>query len=125
MPRLRDYMKVPDVDLSDIAKSDTARLIVLRRAQEDRLMLDRPGGDCFDRGQLLGAHLLDTVPMLIDELLLEVVEHTHERGFTSLRVVPTEAGARWLADLTEQKARDRAVARPHLVGVGTNENGSV
>lgn len=111
------------VDLSDIARSDIARWIVLRRAAQNRLMLDRLGGDCFDGGRLLARHLRPTVTLLLDELHLMVAERAHEVGGISLNLGLTDEGKRRLVELTEERARESASSPTRLVDARPSKSG--
>ncbi|MGQ0838011.1 hypothetical protein [Actinokineospora sp.] len=99
------------MNLAEIGHSRAAQLHVLRRASQDRLHLDRPNGDYFDRGRLLAAHLHTTVPLLLELRHLEVVQLEHGNGWGSLRLTLTERGRARLASLTEQAAGDLASSR--------------
>lgn len=91
--------------LRDIAASDAARWQVLHRTDAGRLYQAEPGDAWVDGSRLLAAHLQPTVRLLLDERLVQLVD-----DHPTPRLTLSEAGARRLALLTDQRAR--AARRP-------------
>lgn len=100
MIRRRAPAAVDPALLRDIAASDAARWQVLHRTDAGRLYQAEPGDAWVDGGRLLAAHLQPTVRLLLDERLVQLVD-----DHPTPRLTLSEAGARRLALLTDQRAR--------------------
>jgi hypothetical protein len=97
---------------------DAVQRIVLSRAEQERLWLDRPGGYIYDEGRPLPSHLAEGVHYLLGGGHLQVSKREYPPG-SSLRVCLTQSGMHLLRDLEDhQYARimlDRSARRPQRV----------
>jgi hypothetical protein len=111
---------IDSADLRHIAASDAARWQVLHRVDAGRLFQAEPGKVWVDRGRLLASHLQPTVRLLLDEQLVRLVE-----DHPTPRLALSDAGARRLAALTDQRVRAQAARwwRPRLMIVADGRRG--
>lgn len=116
----------PDVlldPIDQIARMPVSQLLVLRKAVEGRVMVS--GSFYFDRGRPLPTHLRAAIPHMLSAGVVKVVTQTHDNGYTSDRVVPTQDGVLLLADLEADRERQQAERRAGLQpGKASRETGS-